>query len=110
MYVENAPVILDAVGRAGRAMMEEISKVAYASLSSIDSVSIYDSGAGNGKTAVARWASVGPDALFETLMNLKRSGLLPAVAEGLKNLGVDVSPVMSGVAGTPPPVDGPPGA
>ena len=112
MYVENAPAILDAVGRAGRAVMEEISKVAYASLSSIDNVSIYDSGAGNGKTAVERWASVGPDALFETLMNLKRSGLLPAVAEGLKKLGVDVSPLMSGVVGAPPPpvVDGPPGS
>ena len=111
MYVENAPAILDAVGRAGRAVMEEISKVAYASLSSIDNVSIYDSGVGNGKTAVERWASVGPDALFETLMNLKRSGLLPAVAEGLKKLGVDVSPLMSGVVGVPPPpVDGPSGA
>jgi hypothetical protein len=33
------------------------------------------------------------------------------VAEGLKKLGVDVSPLMSGVAGTPPPpVDGPPGS
>src|SRR5512146_3129371 len=50
MYVENAPAIIEALGRAGQAVMEEISKVAYASLSSIDNVNIYDSGGGgNGK-------------------------------------------------------------
>jgi flotillin len=107
MYVENAPAIVEALGKAGQGVMQEISKVAYASLSSIDNVNIYDSGNGNGKSAVERWAAVGPDALFETIMNLKRSGLLPAVAEGLHKLGIDVTPLMSGtVTTTPPPADG----
>ncbi len=101
MYVENAPAIIEALGKAGQAVMEEISKVAYASLSSIDNVSIYDSGAGNGKSAAERWAAIGPDALFETLMNLKRSGLLPVVVEGLRKLGIDASPLMPPVVEPP---------
>ncbi|MGE5125371.1 MAG: flotillin family protein [Betaproteobacteria bacterium] len=110
MYVENAPAIIEALGRAGQAVMEEISKVAYASLSSIDSVSIYDSGAGNGKSAAERWAAIGPDALFETLMNLKRSGLLPVVVEGLRKLGIDASPLMPPVVEPPRQAADEPGA
>ncbi len=104
MYVENAPAIIQALGAAGRGVMEEISKVAYASLSSIDNVNIYDSGGGSGgdRGAVGRWASVGPDALFEAFMNLKRSGLLPVVADGLKKLGIDVGPLMASPSDVPP--------
>lgn len=96
MVLEQMPNIAAALGEAGEKIMGQIAQAVTASLAQIDSVTLYDSSS-NGDGALSRMAKVAPNAVFETLQQLKATNVLPVVAGLLEKAGVDLSSVFPGV-------------
>jgi len=94
LVLERMPEITKSLGEAGEKVMGQIAQAVVASLGQIDNLTVYDSSGGsvNGHDgALRRVMKVGPDAIFETLTQLKATGVLPALAGVAKNLGFDLS-------------------
>src|SRR3989338_4540564 len=94
LVLERMPEITQALGEAGEKVMGQIAQAVVASLGQIDNLTVYDSSGGNVNGhdgALRRVMKVGPDAIFETLTQLKATGVLPALAGVAKNLGFDLS-------------------
>jgi len=94
LVLERMPEITQALGEAGEKVMGQIAQAVVASLGQIDNLTVYDSSGGNVNGhdgALRRVMKVGPDAIFDTLTQLKATGVLPALAGVAKNLGLDLS-------------------
>jgi flotillin len=94
LVLERMPEITKSLGEAGEKVMGQIAQAVVASLGQIDNLTVYDSSGNNANGndgALRRVMKVGPDAIFDTLTQLKATGVLPALAGVAKNLGFDLS-------------------
>ncbi|MBP6886215.1 MAG: hypothetical protein KBC02_03155 [Candidatus Pacebacteria bacterium] len=89
-FMETGPALIAAVGEAMQKALEPIAQSLTSSLGSIDSITVYDAGSGNGG-ALDRAVSVGPDMFFKLITNLKANGLYEGAAAMLKAAtGIDI--------------------
>ncbi|MDP3696790.1 MAG: SPFH domain-containing protein [Candidatus Taylorbacteria bacterium] len=91
LVLERLPEVTKALGEAGEKVMGQIAQAVVASLGQIDNLTVYDSSSNGHDGALRRVMKVAPDAMFETLNQLKATGVLPALAGVAKNLGFDLS-------------------
>lgn len=90
--LEALPGIVDKLGDAGEKIMSKIAESVTASLASIDTLTVYDSGSGNsGGNAIERTMKMAPNALLDMINMLKATGMGPVVAGLLNKAGVDIS-------------------
>lgn len=97
--MEMSPAIIAAIGEAGAKVTAELAQAMTAAYGSVGSVSIYDTGNGNGKGALDRWTQGPGDFLFRLITGLKQSGTL-AVASGIlkQATGVDLEQLVNETA------------
>jgi flotillin len=94
--MEMSPAIIAAIGEAGAKVTAELAQAMTAAYGSVGSVSIYDSGNGNGKGALDRWTSGPGDFLFKLVTGLKQSGTLSVASGILKQMtGVDLEQLVN---------------
>ncbi len=96
--MESGPALITAVGDAGAKITAELAQALTSAYSSVDSVSIYDSGNTNGKGALDRWTTGPSDFLFRFVQGLKQSGMLTLVSGLLKPSGIDLEQLIEGGA------------
>jgi len=74
--MEKSPEVIRALGEAGGNVARGVFEPLGTSLSSIDSLTVYDSGnSGNGKSAVNRLTDIVPSMVFDFLAKCKANGL-----------------------------------
>jgi flotillin len=102
-FIESAPVLIEACGKAGREIVGEYAKILTAAMSSIDKITVYDAGGGAGKDgALDRMLATGPGSLLHLAKMLEATGWGPLVAGLLSKAGIDPMTVQS-VIEVPPP-------
>jgi flotillin len=90
--IESAPALIEALGKAGKDIVGEYAKILTASMSSIDKITVYDTGGSNGKDgALERMLSTGPGTFYHLLKMLEATDLAPVVKGMLSKAGIDVS-------------------
>ena len=101
VILDRLPEIITQLGAAGQQIMQPIAASITASLSHIQSLTVYDApNSGNGDGSVSRMIKLGPDVMFQTFQALRNTGMLPVIMGVLEKAGVDIStiPGLSGVA------------
>ena len=94
LVLERMPEITNALGEAGEKVMGQIAQAVVASLGQIDNLTVYDSASNGNDGALRRTMRVAPDIMFETLNQLKATGVLPVVAGIAKSLGFDLNSLL----------------
>ena len=70
--IENAPALIEAFGKAGKDIVGEYARILTAAMSSIDKITVYDTGGGGGggkDGALERMLSTGPGSFYHLLKN-----------------------------------------
>lgn len=108
LVLERMPEVTKALGEAGEKVMGQIAQAVVASLGQIDNLTVYDSSSNGHDGALRRVMKIAPDTMFETLNQLKATGVLPVIAGVAKNLGFDLDSLLppsengNGVQALPP--------
>lgn len=90
--IENAPALIEAAGKAGKEIVGEYAKILTAAMSSIDKITVYDTGGNNGKDgALERMLSTGPGSFYHLVKMLEATGLAPVVSGLLAKAGIDIA-------------------
>jgi len=90
--IESAPALIEALGKAGKDIVGEYAKILTASMSSIDKITVYDTGGSNGKDgALERMLSTGPGTFYHLLKMLEATDLAPVVRGVLNKAGLDIA-------------------
>lgn len=89
--IENAPALIEALGRAGKDIVGEYARILTAAMGNIDNITVYDTGAGGGKDgALERMLSTGPASFLHLIKMLEATGLAPVVSGFLSKAGIDI--------------------
>lgn len=88
--LEKAPQIIDALGDAASKALTPAFDAVGRGLANVDNITIVDTGSGDGKSAVGRFANTAPTIFFEFMQKAKALGIDPT--DLLKKVGVKVIP------------------
>ena len=106
-----APVLIDALGRAGKDIVGENAKIVTAAISSIDNITVFDTGHGNGGDgALERMLATGPGTFLQLLKMLEATGLSPVLDGLLAKAGIDIKALGSMVPASHTPTEERPAA
>ena len=90
--IENAPALIDALGRAGKDIVGEYAKIVTAAMGSIDNITVFDTGRGAGTDgALDRMLATGPGTLYQLIKLLEATGLTPVMDGLLAKAGIDIT-------------------
>src|SRR5258706_5993311 len=92
--IESAPMLIEAAGKAGKEIVGEYAKILTAAMSSIDKITVYDTGGGNGKDgALERMLQTGPGSFYHLVKMMEATGVAPALSSLLQKAGIDISAI-----------------
>lgn len=92
--IESAPALIEALGKAGKDIVGEYAKILTASMSSVDKITVYDTGGSNGKDgALDRLLSAGPGSFLHFVKMLEATDMAPVVKGMLSKAGIDITAI-----------------